>query len=113
STSVAGETGVGLMYLAILLHGAAYTFVSISLQVHVNRVAGSSHRATAQGLLVIVSSGLGHLAGSLLAGFAEGKLLSSDLSQGWDSFWAVPAAISGICWILIAIGFPAGEKVSD
>lgn len=101
-----GELSDALMYVAILLHGAAYTFVSISLQVHVNQVAGVSHRATAQGLLVIVSSGLGHLVGSLLAGITAGQLLSPESSTGWNYYWAGPAAISGVCWVLIAVRFP-------
>ncbi|QDS98965.1 MFS transporter [Adhaeretor mobilis] len=105
---------VVLMYAAILLHGAAYTFVSITLQVHVNQVSGSRFRATAQGLLVICSSGLGHLTSSVLAGISERTLLTSTVGavdpERWLQFWLVPAAISASCWILIAVGFTPGKR---
>ena len=66
------------IYVAILVHGVAFTLVSISLQLDVDRCAGRNRRATAQGLLAMSMSGVGSFLGAQLAGEAGAHWLPEE-----------------------------------
>jgi hypothetical protein len=96
-----------LLYAAILLHGVAFTFVTISLQLEVDRSAGRHRRATAQGLFAVAVQGFGCFAGAQLAGMAGAQLLPLDAqtatSAGWQTFWLLPAAGAAAVFVLTAV----------
>lgn len=105
-------TGAGrqaLLYAAILLHGVAFTLVTISLQLDVDRCAGRHRRATAQGLFSVAVQGFGCFVGSQLAGAAGARFLPIDIRvatiQGWQTFWLLPAlgsaAVLGIALLVL------------
>jgi hypothetical protein len=100
-----------LLYAAILLHGVAFTFVTISLQLEVDRSAGRHRRATAQGLFAVAVQGFGCFAGAQLAGMAGARLLPLDAqaasSAGWQSFWILPAAGAAAVFVLTAVVLPS------
>jgi MFS family permease len=112
---VAGGRDV-LLYAAILLHGIAFTLVTISLQLDVDRCAGRRRRATAQGLLSVAMSGVGCFIGSELAGLSGARLLPEELQAagraGWKHFWQIPAGIAGIVWLLTALFLPSDRCLS-
>ena len=103
------------IYLAILVHGFAYTLVSISLQLDVDRCAGKKRRATAQGLLAVSISGLGSFVGAQLAGDAGATLLPAELSEataaGWQSFWLLPTYLLAGVFLLTALFLPQDKKL--
>lgn len=103
------------IYMAILVHGFAYTLVSISLQLDVDRCAGKKRRATAQGLLAVSISGLGSFIGAQLAGDAGATLLPAELSEataaGWQSFWLLPTYLLGGVFVLTALFLPQDKKL--
>jgi nucleoside transporter len=84
-----------LLYAAILLHGVAFTMVTISLQLDVDRCAGRHRRSTAQGLFSVAVQGFGCFVGSQLAGRAGAHFLPIDVqgasTGGWQMFWLLPA----------------------
>ncbi len=101
--AAAASDGAGrdvLLYAAIMLHGVAFTLVTISLQLDVDRCAGRHRRATAQGLLAVAMQGFGCFAGAQLAGAAGAHWLPPEVQNataaGWQSFWLLPAAISAV-----------------
>jgi nucleoside transporter len=100
----------GMLYLAILLHGAAFTFVTISLQLEVDRCAGHKRRATAQGLLSVAIQGFGCFLGAELAGAAGARILPLEISTAtpgaWQSFWALPACGAAAVWLLTWLLLP-------
>lgn len=104
-----GEQAPSLVYLAMLLHGAAFTFVYITGQLYIDQLADRSSRAAAQGVLMLVVQGGGHLAGSLFARSAQAVYLTpegvSPAPYDWHSYWLVPAAISGVAAVTFAIFF--------
>jgi nucleoside transporter len=105
-----------LLYTAILLHGIAFTLVTISLQLDVDRCAGRRRRATAQGLLSVAMSGVGCFIGSELAGLSGARLLPEELQAasraGWEHFWQIPAGIAGIVWLLTVLFLPSDRCLS-
>jgi len=100
----------GVIYAAILLHGIAFTLVTISLQLDVDRCAGRKRRATAQGLLAVAMSGFGCFAGAQLSGIAGAQWLPADLDaatvQGWQAFWSLPAWIAAGVMVAAALALP-------
>jgi hypothetical protein len=102
------------IYFAILVHGVAFTLVSISLQLDVDRCAGRKRRATAQGLLAVSMSGIGCFIGAELAGDAGARLLPEELGDataaGWQSFWLLPTYLMGGVLILTALFLPQDKK---
>lgn len=99
-----------LIYGAILLHGIAFTLVTISLQLDVDRCAGRRRRATAQGLLAVAMSGVGCFLGAQLAGVAGAAWLPADLATatvaGWRTFWLLPAGMAGAVLGLVLLFLP-------
>ncbi len=105
-----------LLYGAIAVHGIAFTFVTISMQLEVDCCAGRNNRATAQGLLAVAMTGLGYFFGSELAGLAEATWLagpnSAEMAVGWQKFWAAPAIMSAVVFGLIAWFLPQFSRKS-
>jgi MFS family permease len=101
------------IYAAIALHGIAFTLVTISLQLDVDRCAGRKRRATAQGLLAVAMSGVGSFLGAELAGNAGAHWLPEELQHataaGWRSFWLVPACLMGGVFLLAALCLPQAK----
>jgi nucleoside transporter len=116
SASMASPERDVLLYVAILVHGVAFTMVSIALQMDVDRCAGRRRRATAQGLLAVAMSGMGSFLGAELSGMFRAQLLPTQLesatADGWRLFWLVPTGISAGVWLLAAL-FLQGDKRDD
>lgn len=100
-SAYAGASGSIHWHIAgIVLHGVCYTFYFITAQVFLDRRVEPGLRGQAQGLLILVSSGLGPLVGALLCGWLRNHLVTAD-GQGWMVFWAILAAmIAGCCGLL-------------
>ncbi len=98
-----------LVYLAILLHGFCFTFVYITGYIYVDHAAPPQAQSVAQGLLAMVTSGLGHFVGALLSGVLQARLLTPpDVEPppyDWHSFFLIAtiasAAAMGLFWLLM------------
>jgi nucleoside transporter len=103
-----------LLYGAIVVHGIAFTFVTISMQLEVDCCAGRESRATAQGLITVAMTGLGYFLGSELAGLAEAAWLtgpnSANVVAGWEKFWAAPGIMSALVFGLIWAFLPQNRR---
>lgn len=87
----------------ILLHGICFDFVYIAGQIFIDRQVTPDMRGQAQGLLVMVRSGIGLMIGAQVSGWLFNSLLQSDASQleSWRLFWTLPA----ITALVVLIGF--------
>lgn len=88
-----------LIYSGILVHGIIFAFFFVGGQIYVDKKAGKEIRAQAQGLLFLLSFGLGLLIGTFLyghiiAGFTE-KTLEQTV-RDWKSIWLITSIISAI-----------------
>jgi len=102
-SAYAGGSGlIGWHIAGIALHGVCYTFYFITAQVYLDRRVDPGLKGQAQGLLVLVSSGLGPLVGALLCGWLRGHCVTAD-GQGWQDFWAILAALILGCLVIFAV----------
>lgn len=95
----AGLSGViGWHFAGVALHGVCYTIYFVTAQVYLNRRVDPSLRAQAQGLLSLMSAGIGPLVGAFFCGWLHGVCVDSN-GDGWQVFWWILAGIIGVCWI--------------
>jgi hypothetical protein len=114
SVDADGITRDWLLYGCLLLHGIAFTLVSISLQLDVDRCAGRRRRATGQGLLSMAMNGMGCFIGSELAGRFGAQLLpAAATAGGWASFWLIPGGMMAGVFVLAAVFLPSDVGVAD
>jgi nucleoside transporter len=99
----AGASGVMGWHIAgIALHGVCYTFYFITAQVFLDRRVDPALKGQAQGLLTLVSGGLGPLAGAFVCGYLR-KLLVGEDGSGWMEFWGVLAGMIAVCFVIFAV----------
>lgn len=100
--TVAGITEVKSWLIAgVALHGIAYTFYFITAQIFLDRRVPAGLRGQAQGLLTLVSAGIGSLAGTLFVGKLY-QLTVLGGSGGWTFFWGVLSSILLLCLVLFS-----------
>lgn len=99
-----GDLGalIWMLYLGILLHGVCYDFFFVTGQIYVDRKATADIRASAQGLIALVTYGLGIGLGSVVSGKIV-DYFTSDGVKDWASIWYVPAVfavvVTAFFWI--------------
>jgi len=108
----AGLTGaVGWHMLGIGLHGVCYTFYFVTVQVYMNRRVDPRLRGQAQGLLSLMTSGVGPLAGALFCGWLRVVCVDEN-GNGWQNFWWILAGVITVCWAIFGILY-RGRKVGE
>jgi MFS family permease len=90
-----------LIYTAILLHGLAFVFSGLSVQIYLNERVPVSLRSTAQGFYTFLTLGLGTLIGTFLAGNVVTLFTTDTGNFLWQKIWYVPSGIG----ILVAVYF--------
>jgi nucleoside transporter len=97
-----------MIIFGILLHGVCYDFFFVTGQIYVDKKSTAANRGQAQGLLVLVTYGVGMLVGAQVAGNVfNGFLGGSDaltLAQ-WREFWFIPAAFAAVIMVGFALLF--------
>ena len=113
----AGSAPEGIYWMilvGILLHGICFDFVYIAGQIFIDRQVTPDMRGQAQGLLVMVRSGIGLMLGAQLSGWLFNNLLDSDPMQiqAWPTFWLIPAIMALLVLIGFAVFFQEKPKVT-
>lgn len=99
-----------MLLLGILLHGVCYDFFFVAGQIYTNKFAGDRFRSAAQGLITLVTYGIGILIGSLLAGPIVDNFALPD-NHAWRQIWLVPAIIAAV--VLVAFLLLFKDKDQD
>lgn len=114
--TVAGANSVrGWLIAGVSLHGIAYTFYFITAQIFLDRRVPPGLRGQAQGLLTLMSAGVGTLTGTLFVGYLY-RLAVIGGSGGWTLFWAVLSGILLLCLVIFATlykGVTANEAPAE
>jgi MFS family permease len=102
-SAISGASGMMSWHIAgIALNGVCYTFYFITAQVFLDRRVDPAMKGQAQGLLALVSGGLGPLIGALFCGWLRSRY-AADGPAGWAWFWGILAAMIGMCFVLLAV----------
>lgn len=98
----------------IALHGICYDFFYITGHIYVDMKSNDRIRGQAQGLLVLLTYGVGMLIGAQLARITYNNLLGDAVSMSlnnWESFWILPAILAAVVLTVFVIFFK--ERVVD
>ncbi|MEX2573518.1 MAG: MFS transporter [Balneolaceae bacterium] len=92
----------------IALHGICYDFFFVTGQIYVDLKSNDRIRGQAQGLIVLMTYGVGMLIGAQLAGTTYNMFLSSrealTLNQ-WHDFWWIPALFAAAVLLVFLFTF--------
>jgi MFS family permease len=112
--------GVGdrmwMLWGGILLHGVCYDFFFVTGQIYIDSKAPASLRAAAQGLITLITYGLGMLVGSWLSGSVVDHYahtaLSGAVEHNWRAIWLFSAICSGLVLLLFLFYFKEAKHRS-
>lgn len=98
-----GNPGEGLwmLVLSMIVYGMAFDFFNISGSLFVDREAKPGIRASAQGLFMLMTNGLGAILGGLFAGKIVDYFTDAAGSKNWTNIWFTFAGYA----LLIAVAF--------
>ena len=104
---------VPLLYLGLALHGVCYDFFFVTGQLYVDKKAPKEIQAQAQGLISLITFGLGWFVGSHLAGMVVGHYAITQMVEGteqivdhvWKSVWLWPIAMVIVITLFFAVLF--------
>jgi len=88
-------TATWMVLGGILLHGMCYDFIFVMGRMYVDKAAGDSLRASAQGLHAVFTLGAGMFVGSWLSGVVAQHYTANNV-HNWKSIWLVPAIMSAV-----------------
>ena len=89
-------TATWMVLGGILLHGMCYDFIFVMGRMYVDKAAGDSLRASAQGLHAVFTLGAGMFVGSWLSGVVAQHYTNAQGVHAWKSIWLVPAIMSAV-----------------
>jgi nucleoside transporter len=104
---------VWLVVAAQCLHGICYSFFFVGGMIAVERLAHKDIRASAQGLIVFATNGVGMLIGSLLAGQIAGYFLLPGGGHAWAKIFLVPIAVTVVAGIAFIALFRERQFQAD
>jgi nucleoside transporter len=92
----------------IALHGICYDFFFVTGQIYVDKKSSPAVRGQAQGMLVLVTYGVGMLIGAQIAGGVYNGFLGSSAAltpAQWQSFWWLPSSFAAAVLVFFALAF--------
>ena len=101
-----GNPGNGLILLSLsmIIYGMAFDFFNISGSLFVEREADRSMVASAQGLFMLMTNGVGAFVGGMLSGWVVDHF-TSDGVRDWQSIWFTFAGYALVLGIIFPFVF--------
>jgi MFS transporter, NHS family, xanthosine permease len=98
--------GLWMIILSCIIYGLAFDFFNISGSLFVETQSDSSIRASAQGLFMMMTNGVGAFLGSYISGIViDAFFLNPDGSKQWQGIWLTFAIYSLVVAVLFALLF--------
>jgi len=94
-------SGLWLLVLSMIVYGMAFDFFNISGSLFVDREAKAGIRASAQGLFMLMTNGLGAILGGMFAGAIVDYFTDATGNKNWQNIWFTFAGYA----LVIAIAF--------
>ncbi|MEO5715295.1 MAG: MFS transporter [Luteolibacter sp.] len=102
-SAYAGHSGMIAWHVGgIALHGICYTFYFVTAPMFLDNRVDPGLRGQAQGLLGLVTGGIGPLAGAMICGWLRDHVVTAD-GQGWMAFWSILAGMIALCFLIFAL----------
>jgi nucleoside transporter len=105
-----------MLVLGVVLHGICYDFFFVTGQLYTDKVAPREIRASAQGLIALLTYGVGLFVGNQLFPVVATRLTSEaapDAAFPWQSFWSFFAWFAVAVLVLFFIAFRDKTKVGE
>ena len=96
--------GLILLVLSMIVYGMAFDFFNISGSLFVEREADKKIRASAQGLFMLMTNGIGAIIGSLISGWVVQSHTVGDVTD-WKTVWLLFASYALVLAIIFPIAF--------
>lgn len=102
-----GNPGSGLIWLilSMIIYGMAFDFFNISGSLFIEKETPAKFRASAQGMLMMVTNGLGAIVGNYGAQTIVNHFTNDDRVTNWPVCWFIFAVYAFIVGILFALCF--------
>jgi NHS family xanthosine MFS transporter len=98
-------TGLSLLVLSMIVYGMAFDFFNISGSLFVDREAKPGIRASAQGLFMLMTNGLGAILGGLFAGKVVDHFTEATGNKNWQNIWFTFAGYALVIAVLFLAVF--------
>lgn len=102
--------GVLLFILSCILYGIAFDFYNIAGSLYVEQNVDKGIRASAQGLFMMMSNGLGATIGMIGAGSVMDRYVFKAATPDWSSAWLVFAGYMVVVALLFTVFFKDSKK---
>lgn len=105
-----------MILIGILLHGICYDFFFVTGQIYVDKKAPVAVRGQAQGLLILVTQGLGMLIGAQVSAKLFKSIIhgqEGDVSSSWQTFWLIPCIAGAVIMLLFFALFKNPEQEAN
>ncbi len=106
------------LVMGIVLHGICYDFFFVTGQLYTDKKAAPEIRASAQGLIGLLTYGAGMLVGNYVQGWWGDRIALDPKSQsGWlagaAEFWLLPAGIAVVVALVFTFAFKASKQETN
>jgi len=99
-----------LLIIGLLLHGFAYIFALLSVQIYMDTKVPVSLRSTAQGFFSLLTMGIMAIIGAAIAGEFVQAYKFQDGSHDWNAIWAFPCVFGIFVAVLFYVLFKDKSK---
>ena len=108
--------GTVLIIFSCIVYGMAFDFFNISGSLFVETTTDSTIRASAQGLFMMMTNGVGAFLGSKISGYVIDRYFVSNEVRDWHGIWLAFSLYALVVSILFAIMFkhehvPSGREI--
>jgi NHS family xanthosine MFS transporter len=104
--------GLWMIILSCVIYGAAFDFFNISGSLFVETQCDVKMRASAQGLFMMMTNGIGAFLGSFISGFAIDRFFTlPDGSKEWSAIWISFAVYALVLAVAFSVLFKRKEQV--
>jgi len=108
--------GTALIILSCIVYGMAFDFFNISGSLFVETTTDSTIRASAQGLFMMMTNGVGAFLGSKISGYVIDRYFVTNEVRDWHGIWLTFALYALAVAVLFAIMFkhehvPSGREI--
>jgi NHS family xanthosine MFS transporter len=110
--------GLWMIILSCIVYGMAFDFFNISGSLFVDTQVEPGIRASAQGIFMMMTNGIGAWLGSMISGIVIARYFTNaDKSLDWQGIWTSFAAYAAVVALLFVVLFrhkhePAEVKIS-